>query len=440
MLKILFITILFTLIISSISIYLHHPKTPILTDNWGFKYNDIVYGILNPRFSPYLKQEEIYDNWLNVTKYYLLTRGRRVITIPYIDYKFEYPPLIGLLWLISVNTAIYLNLPEKYTYQLYIDRYDEIIATHYVINSIVNTMFLSLTIIFIGKSLYLLGINNKKILLILVFPSLYMYLTYNWDIICGFFLLAGLYYFYKRKWFLSGLLLGLSISTKILPIIYVLITLIYMIVRLTLKKYNVRILMRYLNGLVLGVTPFILLMIFSFQGFIDLLTYHASWYCENCLSQIFEHDIFNDIHRIFSLATISFSIIVLLFIIMKKELYPERDAFRIGLLSMLVVISLNYVTTPQMILLVIPLTIILLDKHYLILYWLADLLNSMIMVIFFIERDIRIYLHNMGLPVSTEEFNPWTIISPVQWIAITRNLILLSIVILILFRLYKDLN
>jgi hypothetical protein len=95
------------LIVSISSIYLHHHQTPVLFNNWGFKYNDIVHGVFNARFSPNLRLHEIRDKWYNTRKYYDLTHFHRVQVYPYIDYKFEYPPVVGLIWIISVNTAIF---------------------------------------------------------------------------------------------------------------------------------------------------------------------------------------------------------------------------------------------------------------------------------------------------------------------------------------------
>ncbi len=435
--KVLVAVVLSTVIISSLSTYIHHPETPVLLDNWGLKYNDIVYGVFNPRFSPYLKPGEVRDKWYNVTKYYMLTRSTRVTVIPYIDYKFEYPPIIGLLWLASVNTAIYLNLPEKYTPQFYRNRYEAIITTHYMINAIVNTSYLLLTILFASKIILLKNKEPKKIMLFLILPSMYLYLIYNWDIICSFFVLTGLYYFYERKWLLSGALLGLSISAKILPAVLVLLMIIYLLTLYKGKHIDVKTLAKYMLGLAIGLSPFIFMLISSPRGFTDFITYHASWYCENCLYQVVVPDVFSSLHKVFSSIAIGSSILLLAYVIVRKKLDLSKYVFELGLISMLIATSLNYVFTPQMILLITPLAIVLLDKPRLIFYWLSDLLNFLIMGIFFIEQDIRIHLHNIGLPVSTSGFNPWTIASPVQWAGVSRDVILLGIAVSMMYKLYK---
>jgi hypothetical protein len=70
----------------------HVPSLPPFLGNWGFKYSDIVsvaYDIL-----------ERPERWFDHGKY-LDSTAHRGCYLPYVDYHFEYPPLMGLLWAFS---------------------------------------------------------------------------------------------------------------------------------------------------------------------------------------------------------------------------------------------------------------------------------------------------------------------------------------------------
>ncbi|MEM4786272.1 MAG: hypothetical protein QXW87_05450, partial [Desulfurococcaceae archaeon] len=98
---------------------------------------------------------------------------------------------------------------------------------------------------------------------------------------------------------------------------------------------------------------------------------------------------------------------------------------------LVVTIALNYVFTPQMILIITPLALIILEKRKLILYSIADSLNALIIILFFEDFKIREFLNKIGFPIPIE-FNPWSISSIVQWIAVIRIMILLIIILSIL--------
>ena len=424
------------LVISLISTYLHHPTTPVLLGNWGFKYNDIVYGVFNPRFSPGLSTEKIREYWYNPEKYYSITRDTRELVYPYIDYMFEYPPLIGLLWIISVNTAIHVNLPEKYTPHYYREKYESIITTHYMINAVVNSISLILVLLLSVKASTILGINWKKTLLAIVMPSLYMYLTYNWDIICSLFLLLGTLYFIKKKLFVSGIFIGLSITTKLLPLLTI-PPILALLLKNTRENRDYRNLYGFLMGLVIGLSGFIALALLSFNKFMDFIEYHGTWYCENCLYQLVEPNIFNPLHRILSIIFIGLSVLVITYFVKKSRLYNNRDILSVVLYSIIASTALNYVFTPQMMLLITPIALIVLNGKKLIMYGVSDLANAMIMIMFFQDGHIREFFYNIGVPVPLKNFNPWTIDSPVQWVSIIRNILLIIIMISIVNELRK---
>lgn len=420
--------IIIALVVSSVSTFIHHPRTGVLINIFGLKYSDIVHGVFNTRFSPYLRESDVNNKWYDPGKYYCLTTKSRVIVYPYIDYKLEYPPLIGLIWFISTNLAIYTVLPEKYDYMVYINSFNEIQSIHYLIQAFINSLSMVLTV-YITIDL----INRLKKdyciqrYLLFLLPSMLIYLVYNWDIICTLFLMLGLKNFIDRKWFKTGLFLGLSISTKIMVVFITLAVLIYLFIYM--EKFCLKNVALYLTGLTIAVfIPFTVMYIASPRGFLDFVEHHAKWYCENCIYQIVFSDIFSPNHRILAF------IFIMLFVSISLYLFHEKildDIFETSFILLVVTIALNYVFTPQMILIITPLALIVLEKRKLILYSIADSLNALIIILFFEDFKIREFLNKIGFPIPIE-FNPWSISSIVQWIAVIRIMILLIIILSIL--------
>ncbi len=430
---------LIALIIGYTSFYLHDPKTPVYMDNWGFKYNDIVYGVFYPRFGIHLlrNRNELVNTWYNIDMYEKLVTREKTYPIPYIDYKFEYPPIIGLLWYFSTTYSIMVNLPMEYNIYLYNGVFDDIIYTHYMVNAVI---LLASLIIAANTILYFTGKLWKSILFLLL-PSTILYTTYNWDILCIMFLLVGLFFLHRKKYILSGIFTGLSVSTKLLPLI-ALLYLSFILFKKYWRKNREIFYIFTISSWTAALLPYLIVFLLSPRGFNDFLQHHSSWYCENCIYMVIEPEIFSSIHKTLATAFLTvFSIIVLyIYHRRKPDTITFNDYLDIVFIAILVSTVMNYVFSPQMILLISPLALIVLDKRYkIILYILSDIANALIMLFFFIDRDLRILLNKYGLPLKIE-FNPWNITSPTQWMAMVRNYILLFILIITIYRVFKKLN
>jgi hypothetical protein len=361
----------------------------------GLSYSDIKYGVFSTRF---VWIEE--DKWFNRNAIEALRSGTRICPLVYKDYLFEYPPVIGLLWQFTTCVSIHLSFPEKYSskeYQLYAQKASQI-------NLLINAFILStayILLIFVLRKK--MNIYYKKLLLLILSPSVFMYLFYNWDVLCIFFYVLSIYFYSTKRYFESGLYLGLSVSTKLFTIIPALV---YLIDAARSRKA----LIRFILGLMMGLLPFVFLIVYSPIGFKVFLQYHASWYCENCIYLLFINDIFSGIHKYLSI--IAESLVVILAFTMYIR---QKDLHVVSFYSLLGAISLSYVFSPQMLLILIPLALMNLRSRDYTLFFISDFLNALIVPIFFVELSLK--------------YSPWNLGSLTQTLAQLRNIVLLYIYI-----------
>lgn len=121
--------------------------------------------------------------------------------IPYIEQKIEYPVVTGFfiffMWLLGKSLLGY----AAFTF-----------------------IFLILAAAITGLTLYKLAehlnIDKSRIFIFFVFaPSMLVFGIYNWDIIAVMFMVLALYYFYKNKFAVCGILLSLGFNAKLFPIL-----------------------------------------------------------------------------------------------------------------------------------------------------------------------------------------------------------------------------
>ncbi|MEM4718037.1 MAG: glycosyltransferase 87 family protein, partial [Desulfurococcaceae archaeon] len=286
-----------------ISVSIHDPSTPTLFNLTGLKYTDIVHGLFYPIFSP--SPNKIKERWFNESTYYLFRDGKYKCPVPYVDYKFEYPPLIGFLWYISTCSGFTIGSNLK-----------EAVSIHYYINSFILVFFYLLMTIALIRLMNKTnsGVKNEKTTMIfrsimLVSPSILMYLIYNWDIIASSLAVIGVLLYIERRHFTSGLFLGLSISAKILTAG---IALFVLTKHLMHSRKDVA--LKYILGLAIAcLIPFIALHVVSPIGFQEFINHHLKWYCENCIYMIFIRDIWSGLHSNIYYSLMTFG--VFLFII-----------------------------------------------------------------------------------------------------------------------------
>jgi len=373
-----------------ISIYMHDPKTEILFGNFGFKYNDIVHGLANPIFTS-------NKRWFNTSTYQSFRDGHYKYPVPYIDYKFEYPPVVGLIWYLSTSTAFTCS-----------SNLEEAIRLHYYIQSVVITAFYAVLV----YSIYsLLKTTRRSVLRLLVFllPSTFTYMIYNWDVIAAAFAILGVLLILREKYFLSGLLQGFSVSTKILTIGVAF----YYIVKLLIVEKRRKPGLKFLVGFTIsGVLPFILFYIISSRGFLEFLHHHSSWYCENCIYLLVIQDIFSSVHKVLFYTVITVIASTFLLFGLPWRGISVQEEFKYLFLAVTSLVLFNYVFSPQMLLMITPLAILTLKPLELVVFALVDVFNALIIYTFF------------------KYPNPWLLGSVAQNMALMRNLLLLLLFVI----------
>jgi len=424
--KSIILALIIGIAVSTLSIYMHHPSTPALLGNWGFKYSDVVYGVFDPRFRPDLNLVGVSEKWYDTVKYYKLMTGTRIFVYPYVDYMLEYPPVIGAIWAVSVNIALLINLPENYSPHYYVEKYPAIASTHYLINALINAFFFLLLVLCIVKATVQLKVSWKRLLLLALLPSIYMYLVYNWDVISAFLLLIGIVCFHEERYLFSGVCIGLSIAAKVLSVLTVPLLLAILVRK---NGWRTNKLLLFVAGLTAGSSGFILQAVIAYRSFLDFISYHASWYCENCIYQLVLPDIFSIAHRIASAIAITITIMFITITAWRKPPSGLKELSTLTLCAVVASTALNYVFSPQMILMITPLALLALDRRKLALYAASDTLNALIMILFFQDGYLRRILYGLGFPVALKEFSPWTIDSPIQWISVLRSMILIYIMV-----------
>jgi len=392
--------LLLLLVPLTVSIYIHSPDTPLPIDNFGLKYSDIVHGVFGNVFTvPYW--------WFSLEKYSLFKDGVYRCPAPYLDYKFEYPPLVGLFWYVTTCTSFMVA-----------GDVESARSVNYYLQSAIIAAFYVLLVVSLAK---LARLCNRSLarLAALLLPSTFIYSVYNWDVICASLAVLGVLYAMKRRDFLAGLLLGLSVSAKVLTagIAY------YYGVKLLVEggRGSWRRPVLYVLGLLVGgVLPFIVVYLASPTGFSEFIWHHVGWYCENCLYLPFIRDIWSELHR-----RLYFSIAVILAIAFPALLPPWRgigaeSELRYLFAAVSSLILFNYVFPPQMLLLIAPFAALSLGPWLLLTYGVADLANAMIILTFFNYPE------------------PWAFGSVPQYAATIRNFTLLALFIYVAASVVKE--
>lgn len=364
---------------------------------YGLRYSDIEIGVFLDRF---LYTDDGGKKWFNINKLVALKNGDDVCPLVYKDYHFEYPPIIGLIW--QLTTCISFRLVYFHHYN--VNEYSEMIQSAAHINLFLNAIiigvcFIALIHVLLKKSL----IDHEKITYILLSPSVLVYLFYNWDILCLFFFALALISHSARSSFKTGLYAGLSVSTKLLTLVPTLL-ISYDVMRRNRSEFK-----RFVIGFFMGgVLPFVILFFYSPVGLKGFVHQHSSWYCENCVYMLFIDDIWSSMHKyLFEFSIVA--TVILGMILVEKGINVHIISFY----TLAGTLSLSYIFTPQMFLLLVPLSPIFISKANQKLFLLIDSLNALFIIVFFYEINLR--------------FNPWEFGSLAQILAQSRNLLLLFI-------------
>src|SRR4030042_1188020 len=126
--------------------------------------------------------------------------------IPYFEFEFEYPIIIGLI--------VYLTSSVR----LFIKDFATAMSYFMIANSAILYAFTVGIIIVLYRILERVkGDSSRFWKCFLITPSFIMFIVFNWDIIAIFFSTLALYYFLKGERLKADLSIGMGIAAKLYP-------------------------------------------------------------------------------------------------------------------------------------------------------------------------------------------------------------------------------
>lgn len=358
----------------------------------------------------------------------LATRGiinADKLLIPYIDYHFEYPPIVAFLFILS-NLAV-MFIPTHMIYLRWLIAYTMMSVLLYL--HAVGAIYL------LFKLIRYAGQKSIRIMLYFILtPSFLIFSNYNWDLVGISYGLLGLYLFLENRKVLSFISFGLAMAGKIIPGIIALAPVAHMFVEylekervknnaLGAKEYMLAAIhsFKYLTIMitVFMVTnlPFIIL---NFEAWYNgLILHHATWYIEDSwLILIFP--ITSPYARITSIIlSVGFTTITFI-LLLSKKIRKEQRIFYGSAAFMSGYLFSNYVYTPQMNLMVLPLLIFVPIEYALM--FVFDALNALIILTWFSFKNLYSLL---GIDID----NPLHPLSIPQIAACIRCFLLLAILV-----------
>lgn len=428
------VLVIITLISISISFIIHMPievqETLMGRHLLNPVYSDLVDSYYRKVFLDrrvcdlVLKNNSLRETiWINSNVAGKLCLGKKAIPIIYRDYSLSIPPFGGFLLFTSFSLSLIIsNYNSMYSPYTDPSLRSLSITIYYLIMSIFIYLSSILLIISISRILDYINPKETRLLYILpLLPSFIIYGIYGVEIIAGAFIMLSIYMLLTKRYLLSGLFAGLSISTHLFSSIIIIILLYELLQSKTDSEY----LYRYLLGFTIFFSSYLIIVIFNpaiihgiFIGSNDLT-------CENCLFLYLMGSQSNPITRPISIVIIA--LLTLLIMILYTKNYDFNNGiyrkFVVGLLGLAI---FHYIFKPQYILLISFLIIVLLSFKEFIYYLLIDIINSFIILLWFKDLELRIMLSFLGI---RGEYNPLSPDSPVQIIVFIRNILLLLLFI-----------
>ncbi len=361
-------------------------------------------------FGSIIISEPVYSDIVALYNGYL--HGMNNTRIPYVDYPFPHPPLRMILFTV-VYTPISLlsvDLSSGFGLTLYYLLYSMLVFVSYMLSYIV----------------YGGVVGDNKYSIVFLFPSFVIYLVYDWSIIVLFLLFASIMFFVRNHLFIASIFSGLLIMYD--PVFSVFVVAL-------LFEWYVRggngFLMYGLLGVLWGALGYLLLLLTPY-GVGSLTAYFKGLTCMNCIYLLAIHGARSGQYvRAVSLGVVyAASVFLLLSSSRGKSLISS--VYSKGLIVLATASILWLYMVPQVMIYLLPIYILyLVRRSEKITLLIADLLNSIIILLWFKDIILRRMLSFTRIPV---EQNPWSIYSPIQWIAQVRNILLIILIILIIYK------
>jgi len=408
--------------------------TPIYSDIVDTYYRKVF---LNPKIcSAALGNGSPKDTvWVNTDIAKKLCLGEPIVPIIYRDYVIELPPLYGFLWFISTSFSLvvsgYNSMYSPYTNP-------SLRSLSLTVYYLIMSMFIYISAILLAVSLYdlvnYISINDRRTKLLYVLPllpSFIVYGVYSVEIIAGSFMVLSILMLYRKRYYLSGLFIGLSVAIHLFPLIVVIVV----FYELLQCREDLMRAYKYLLGFTTTFASYLIIMVINPLILTKLFIGSDGLMCENCIFLYLVGSPVNPLARSISIVSIviATTLIMILHTRTRDLLSGIYSKIVIGLLA---ITTLHYIFKPQyLILLSIVIILMLLLKEFLF-YIIIDSLNSLIILLWFRDQELRNILSFLGIG---GQYNPLSPDSPIQIIAFTRN-IMLFILLISLFTRYMSLK
>jgi hypothetical protein len=328
--------------------------------------------------------------------------------LPYVDYRFEYPPVIAFMFYVS--SAVSLDLTRLTD-----------VARDSAFYVVLTLAFLLPAYIFYLKAVKdtskVLNTTWSRLLFAAAGFGIAYYVVYNFDIIAITFAMFSLLLLIRGRAGAAGFLLGLSVASKIIPGLILLPCLLYLARRS--GRSAARYLVCFSVTILVAFAPVYLLALRGLD--VMVLGFHVSQsnvsYCENCFYVMIESILADAGWRLVSQ--------VLMVVVPLGVMWTIRDADKRvevvsrSLLMIPAVISVSYTYTPQMNVMIAPTYLLAGGSLMFSILALSDFLN-MLMMIFFFRADMLCSI----LSIRSCPPNVFEAANPIQWIAFSRIVVL----------------
>jgi hypothetical protein len=324
------------------------------------------------------------------------------VGLPYVDYVFEYPPVISGMF--YATSSISLSLAG------WAD-----IAREDVFYVVFTVAFLLPAYVFYLKGAKdlsrLVNAHWSRLLFAAAGFGIAYYVVYNFDIIAIAFAVFSLILLIRGRTRPAGVLLALSVASKIVTGIILFPSLLY------LARRD----LRSAGGFFLAFSLTIMasfgpVYVFALRGLQEMIKWHTGWYCENCFYVMISSNLDDATWRLVAQVLMIVVPLVVMMVIRHED--EKGTLIHRSLLMIPAMISFSWVYSPQMNVMIAPAYLIAGSALTFGILALSDFLNMLIMIFFF-RPGILCHIFSVGScpPVWGRE-------SPIQWIAFSRIVLL----------------
>jgi hypothetical protein len=308
---------------------------------------------------------------------------------PYVDYNLEYPAISGwLLWIASVGRNVYF---------------------FYFAMSGFLFLFMLVGLYATGKTILLQGRSLSSLERFVIFTPVFLYYSiYSFDWTGAALLAVSIYFAYRDNDLASGAAMGLAIAARVIPIICL------PFILLSFKGARKRVRFLGLVGIA-WLIPNLYFMVVSFNGFLYAYTFQAGYAAEDSW--------LNAIPDLAVAKLVSAALLVGMLLLLLR--WRKRfDLSELCLISILWFFVADFKFPPQYLILALPLFAMVEGLEG----GIGGAGGSRDYGLFMLVNILDVMLILWYTTPSLSLGNPVVITSPVQWISIARQVLLLPVV------------